>query len=217
MVDTAPLRGSLREQQRAYTRGRLLQGAQEVFAEKGYIATTVDDIVAAAGASRATFYLYFKTKREVVTEMGLERIPELKAMYVQLDEVLSVGTRESMREWVAGAIEWMDEHRVTLAAADAASIVDGPGADVGPSSYVMQLVDEMPVLLSRWPADQRHRARIRVGLLATQFQATYFYLLHVAGVREALSQSDLVDALTDIWFAGLLPPVAEDTEPDEQA
>jgi AcrR family transcriptional regulator len=56
----------LRAAQKADTRRRLLEAAMEVFAEKGYAATTVEDSARAAGASTATFYLHFKRKVDVL-------------------------------------------------------------------------------------------------------------------------------------------------------
>ena len=67
-AETAAL--SLREQHRVFTRERLIQGALEVFAHKGYVAATIDDIVAAAGASRATFYLHFHSKHRTTDIMA---------------------------------------------------------------------------------------------------------------------------------------------------
>jgi len=51
----------MRAAQREFTRARLVEAAIEVFAEKGYPRTTVDDIAERAGSTRATFYLHFKT------------------------------------------------------------------------------------------------------------------------------------------------------------
>jgi AcrR family transcriptional regulator len=39
--------------------------ARKVFSEKGYHATTVEDIIKEAGISRGTFYKHYKSKREV--------------------------------------------------------------------------------------------------------------------------------------------------------
>ncbi|HEV2439629.1 MAG TPA: TetR/AcrR family transcriptional regulator [bacterium] len=47
------------------TRDRLLQAAMEVFAERGYHGTTVDDVVAASVTSKGAFYHYFSSKRNV--------------------------------------------------------------------------------------------------------------------------------------------------------
>lgn len=45
-------------------RQRLLQAATEAVAEKGYVSTTVADILRRAGVSRTTFYRMFKDKQD---------------------------------------------------------------------------------------------------------------------------------------------------------
>ncbi|HEY6014490.1 MAG TPA: helix-turn-helix domain-containing protein, partial [Candidatus Limnocylindrales bacterium] len=51
---------------REATRRTLLDAAMRVFSAKGVAATSVDDIVRAAGLAKGTFYLYFATKDEAV-------------------------------------------------------------------------------------------------------------------------------------------------------
>lgn len=46
-------------------RHQLLMAAKSVFCEKGYYAAGVADIVELAQVARGTFYLYFKSKREI--------------------------------------------------------------------------------------------------------------------------------------------------------
>ena len=50
-------------------RQTLIDAARDLFARKGYHATTVDDITRAAGVAKGTFYLYFGEKREVYYEV----------------------------------------------------------------------------------------------------------------------------------------------------
>ena len=47
-------------------RAQLLEAAQELFVERGYVATSVDDIVGRVQVARGTFYLYFPDKRAVL-------------------------------------------------------------------------------------------------------------------------------------------------------
>ncbi len=47
-------------------RGRLEQAALELFEERGYARTTVEDIAARAGVTERTFFRYFTDKREVL-------------------------------------------------------------------------------------------------------------------------------------------------------
>jgi AcrR family transcriptional regulator len=54
----------------AASRGRLLQAAAAAFAEKGFHATKVSDIVAGAGLTQAAFYLYFDSKDAALEELA---------------------------------------------------------------------------------------------------------------------------------------------------
>lgn len=55
-----------RAAKKAATRQSIQDHALRLFAEKGYDATTVEDIAAAAGVSHMTFFRYFPRKEEVV-------------------------------------------------------------------------------------------------------------------------------------------------------
>lgn len=54
---------------REQRREQLLRHARDVFAEKGYHAAKIDDIVAHARVARGTFYLHFDDKRRVFEEL----------------------------------------------------------------------------------------------------------------------------------------------------
>src|SRR5688500_4195908 len=56
----------VRERTRRAVRGELAQLAVGLFVEKGYDETTIDDLAAAAGMSKRTFFRYFASKEELV-------------------------------------------------------------------------------------------------------------------------------------------------------
>ncbi len=62
----APL--SMAERKRRLVRDQLGESALRLVARQGYEETTVDQIVAAAGVSRRTFFRYFKSKEDVVVQ-----------------------------------------------------------------------------------------------------------------------------------------------------
>src|SRR6266704_5848277 len=62
----------VRERTRRTVRGELAQLAVDLFVEKGYDETTIDDLAAAAGMSKRTLFRYFAWKDElVVGEYGV--------------------------------------------------------------------------------------------------------------------------------------------------
>jgi len=67
-----------RERKKNQTRDELIEAALGLFRERGYDATTVDDIVTAANYSRATFFRHFPTKEDVVFIDLPARITELE-------------------------------------------------------------------------------------------------------------------------------------------
>lgn len=106
--------GSLRAAQKHLTRRLLIDAALSEFAEKGFMGTTVNDIVRAAGTSRATFYLNFSSKYELVSEMRAELSPDFRERYRELDGVLATRSVEQFRAWVAHQFRWNAEHEVFI-------------------------------------------------------------------------------------------------------
>ncbi len=69
----------LRERKRQQTRERLTRAAMALFLERGFEATTLDDIAAAADISRRSFFHYFASKEDVVFAWHEESTADLIA------------------------------------------------------------------------------------------------------------------------------------------
>jgi AcrR family transcriptional regulator len=66
-------RAGRRERHRTETRDRLFRAALALFAERGFLETTVEDITEAADVGKGTFFNYFPTKEHILAEFGGQR------------------------------------------------------------------------------------------------------------------------------------------------
>lgn len=85
---------SRREQGKLERHEQLLGAARVLFAERGITATTVEDIVAAAGVARATFFNHFGSKPALAAALYSRRVEAFSAFVSRLlARDLSTGDR----------------------------------------------------------------------------------------------------------------------------
>jgi len=77
------------------TREDIERVAMRLFSEQGFDATTVDDIAAAAGIGRRTFFRYFASKNDVVWGRFAEGLVEFRATLEQAPA--DVGLSDALR------------------------------------------------------------------------------------------------------------------------
>ena len=78
--DAAAPRGSkTRVRDKDATRERLLEAAEQVFAEKGYYGAVVDDIIRASDSSKGGFYFHFPNKEAIFLALIDLMVPKLEA------------------------------------------------------------------------------------------------------------------------------------------
>lgn len=70
------------------SREKILSSAEYLFATNGYHGTTVNQIVSQAGLTQAAFYLYFKSKKEILDEIFLNFEQQL-AYFVKSGQQIS--------------------------------------------------------------------------------------------------------------------------------
>jgi AcrR family transcriptional regulator len=97
----SPARGGRRERRRLETRERIFRAALGLFAERGFMETTVEDITEAADVGKGTFFNYFPAKEHVLATYGAERVATVERAVLQARK----GDRpvmEVLRELAAG-------------------------------------------------------------------------------------------------------------------
>ena len=83
MHNALPKTEGLRERNRRQTLQRIAEVGIELFLAKGYDATTLDEIAAAAGISRRTFFYYFRSKDDILLAHLASYADALKATILE--------------------------------------------------------------------------------------------------------------------------------------
>jgi AcrR family transcriptional regulator len=79
----------------------LIDAAHDVFVERGYHATRVDDIAEAAGVSHGALYRYFRNKDEVVHLLAARALRTISATFVEIPGVDGDGSSAAtLRRWL---------------------------------------------------------------------------------------------------------------------
>jgi len=85
-------------------RDAILTAAAELFEERGYDATTADDIADAASVSIGTFYSYFRNKRQVFLTLYAASIEDILELGItEID--FATNPRQAIRETVMRALQ----------------------------------------------------------------------------------------------------------------
>jgi AcrR family transcriptional regulator len=96
----------LRERKKLATRLAIHEAGMRLFAERGFAATTIDQIAEAADVSRATVFGYFPTKEEIVFGDASVAIGALAEGLAARPAGLS--TVEAVRGWLGDLSGWID-------------------------------------------------------------------------------------------------------------
>lgn len=87
----------------------ILNEALNLFASKGYHATTLDEIAEKVGVTQAALYYYFKSKAEIV-ELVIQSIIKRMEDAINVSES-DLSSKEKLREFIKYHIQYAAEHR----------------------------------------------------------------------------------------------------------
>lgn len=111
--------GSRAAAQRLKMRRELAAAAMELFATKGYEATTVDEIAAAAGVARRTFFRHFRSKEEAIfpdhddTLIRAEAVLNAAPAHEHPLDTVCRGIKEVMKMYAASPAVSVERYRLT--------------------------------------------------------------------------------------------------------
>jgi len=92
----------VRTQAASETRAKLLDAARDVIRSKGYAGSTVDDICAAAGVTKGSFFHYFDSKEE----LGIAALERFGAMAATLFASAPYRSANDPRDRVLGYVDF---------------------------------------------------------------------------------------------------------------
>lgn len=188
----------LREAQARMTRERIVEAAFAAFSQKGYQATSATEIASAAGASRATFYLHFATKAEIILDVIDRHEPELFERYTYL-ATHCCGSEQAICAWLAESIErWQGEHlhyqAMEQAVASEPKVAARWMQSIGEAAA--RVADKLYPDGSPGETDARHRT---VLTLIIQFERVMFFTV----VGQLLDLDPFCRVLAAQWWEAL--------------
>jgi TetR/AcrR family fatty acid metabolism transcriptional regulator len=141
-------------------RQQILECARDAFAELGYQAVTVDDIVERADIARGTYYLYFNDKRAVLDALVDEFLQRIAGVIVGIDIAHDMHSpREQLRQNV--------ERIIRLALSEPAMIKialrDASGLDPAFDAKVHSFYDALRKLLGESLDEGQQNGIVREG------------------------------------------------------
>ena len=193
-----PLHARRRDQ-----RQRLLTAARDVFAESGYAAASIDDIVSRARVSRTSFYRFFDGKEECMLAVLGEAVSRLTDAFAVAAS--AADPEERIRLGVRGIVEGLASEpataRVVLVEAVGASSAIEEARISARAQFARLLGEE----LRRYPGWIGHPpAEIELTALATMAAVAEAVADLVARGR-ADRWETLLDPLTRFVFRALTP------------
>ncbi len=203
-VDAAPGR---RERKKLANRDAMQAAALDLFAERGFDATTVEDICAVADVAPSTFFRHFPSKEDVVLAGLSERLDDLLAAMAAQPVGVDVAA------FVLGAVsDWRDQRRpAEQLRSEARLIAAEPALQHHLGRMLLELEPPVADLLeSRFPDADPLDVQLAAAWFATSLRVV---------IREWSEQAEGVDVfdagvrailrLTELLSVSLGPPTAD--------
>lgn len=187
---------TVRDELRELTHQRLLSAAEAVFERDGYLRTTVGNITRTANVNRATFYLHFTDKADVLLAVLRINLADTPGYWRDVDAALVDGGREALRASLGRTLNWYRQHGPLLRTVREALATD-PHLAAQTEGTFAGFADEMSGYLDSVAPGERDRAHLRLQLLIIQLDQIAFRL--VVQRLQRIDPDVMLDEVTDIW------------------
>lgn len=214
MTDDTTAHPSWQQRQRSLREDAILDATATLMGDRGYAATSIDDIAAAVGISKPTFYQHFPSKdrvAEAVVRRNIERA-ESRLDAVEHDIAAGAHARTRLERHLRDAIMlhnglWATRAQLPLGVRDAPRL----------RKRRERVWQRYAAIIDRCKSDGDIRTDIDTAIVVRHvvrvFRSDYEDLL----ADGALTLDQLADALVSLTFNGLRPLDAPDGTADRQA
>jgi AcrR family transcriptional regulator len=164
------------------TRQRIVDEALRLFREQGYEQTSMAQIAAAAGGSRANLYLYFNGKPQIIMSRMREIEAEVVDLYAILDE-MPEHTPDAMRVWLEKARQMWLQYAPEFEAINQAMATDPSVLDewLGLVRRISSM--QTSLYIGCRTEDEREDREVHMATLMTSMERN-FYFLYIRGHKE---------------------------------
>ncbi|WP_110205184.1 TetR/AcrR family transcriptional regulator [Nocardioides daejeonensis] len=190
----AKARPSLQDERRELVRRRLEEGAVEVFAERGYAAASIDQVAKAAGLSRATFYLHFANKADLVIGLWGDLRVQLLDLYDELCDA-AVIDEAFLEKWLDASFDFYANNKTALLAVHEAIALEAEVAEMY-RLRMGEITAKVGPLIERSLGVSKAKAELRAALLTMQHERfSHFWLLRGMPFERAAAN----EVLAQLW------------------
>ena len=180
------------------TRGRLLEAGSAVFAERGFHAARVDDVVKTARTSHGTFYLYFTNKQDLFRALATEVAAEMAALAGEFPALAPTGDGSAaVRDWLGRFADLYDRECAVIQAWTEAEISDSEFGRIG-GDLVREFIGRIATRIR--PAAPDLDALMAATAIVAMIERTYY--LFVSGQPKA-DREVVLDTMAGAIHAGV--------------
>ena len=180
------------------TMQRLLDAGAKVFAQRGYHAARVDDVVKMAKTSHGTFYLYFASKEDLFRALAIDVATEMAALAGEFP-VIEPGAegRAAIRAWLERFQDLYERSGAVIRTWTEAEMSDTEFGRIG-GDLVIEFTARLAARIRAAAADldAQYAAMAVVALVE---RTSYF---HATGTLR-VDRTAMLDMLTDTVQAGI--------------
>src|SRR6202035_4055921 len=192
-----------RERRSTETREGLFRAALDLFAQKGFAETTVEDITEAADVGKGTFFNYFPSKDHILLAFGEMQLSKLEATIE-----VARRTGEPMPEFL-GSLGLRITQEPTRNPAIIRALLQGYLSTTPVREAMMDLQKRMHALLSQMIQLGQDRGEIRNDLPAAEiahvFRQTIFGTLLIWSLYADATLHSRIETAFNLLWSGLAP------------